>query len=86
MFVDFFYILRDAGVPVTLREFLGFLECGYQVGDMEQTVSKRSRNPDRCPLGVAEGKPRPIIERDNTVTDPGSCRLQNFLDPLVGLE
>ena len=27
MFVDFFYILRDAGVPVTLREFLGFLDA-----------------------------------------------------------
>lgn len=26
MFVDFFYILRGAGVPVTLREFLGFLD------------------------------------------------------------
>ena len=26
MFVDFFYILREAGVPVTLREFLAFLD------------------------------------------------------------
>ena len=25
MFVDFFYILRDAGVPVSTKEFLGFL-------------------------------------------------------------
>ena len=27
MFVNFFYILRDAGVPVSTKEFLGFLEA-----------------------------------------------------------
>ena len=27
MFVDFFYTLRDAGVPTTAKEFLGFLEA-----------------------------------------------------------
>lgn len=27
MFVDFFYILRDAGVPVSTKEFLGFLSA-----------------------------------------------------------
>ena len=26
MFVNFFYILREAGVPVTLREYLAFLD------------------------------------------------------------
>jgi uncharacterized protein with von Willebrand factor type A (vWA) domain len=27
MFTDFFYILRNAGVPVTLKEFLAFLDA-----------------------------------------------------------
>src|SRR3990170_2752816 len=27
MFVDFFYILRDAGVPVSTREYLNFLDA-----------------------------------------------------------